>query len=71
MPDAHKPPRREVAAQSGYRGVTRRGTRWVAVISVDGKAVQLGTFDTAMEAARASDARARELGRTNLNFPDA
>jgi hypothetical protein len=62
--------RRQVAALSGYRGVTRRWARWVATISVGGKPAHIGTFDTAIEAARAFDARARQLGRVNLNFPD-
>jgi hypothetical protein len=62
--------RRQVVAQSGYRGVTRRHARWVATISINGKVVTIGTFDSAIEAARAFDARARQLGRVNLNFPD-
>lgn len=53
---------------SGYRGVSRRGTRkkFQAIITL-----HLGTFDTAEEAARAYDAKAREIWGefATLNFP--
>jgi hypothetical protein len=35
---------------SGLRGVTKHRKRWVAQISIDGKTVNLGTFDTKQEA---------------------
>jgi hypothetical protein len=52
---------RSVASGSGYRGVYRRRKRWAAIISVAGRPVHIGTYDTRVEAARAWDARAREL----------
>jgi hypothetical protein len=60
-----------------YRGVhrSRRGT-WVARIGVGGRAgriVSCGVFDDEVSAARAYDARARELRRPRapLNLPDS
>lgn len=63
---------RAVAARSGYRGVYYRKGRWAAIISVAGKPVHIGTYDTREEAARAWDARARGLRGADalLNFPD-
>ncbi len=59
---------------SGYKGVSLQPTtgRWKAYISMDGDRHNLGDYGTAAEAARAYDARSRELhgefGR--LNFPN-
>ena len=39
--------------KSGFRGVHRRGTRWRAIISINGKNRHLGDFDTPDEAAAA------------------
>lgn len=38
---------------SGWTGVLRRGRRWIAVVHWRGRAVWLGTYDTAEEAGRA------------------
>lgn len=59
---------------SGFRGVSwhKQTKKYRADIQVDGKAHWLGTFQTAIEAARARDAFAIEKGlHTPLNFPDA
>lgn len=50
-----------------YKGITKRKGRWTATI-----AICLGTYDTPEEAARAYDAKAKELHGefAYLNFPD-
>lgn len=55
-----------------YVGVRKRVSgNWQAQIpGKDVKTESLGTFKTEKEAAEAYDIRARELGRTNLNFPN-
>lgn len=59
---------------SKFRGVKRdkHGTRWTADISVNGVRYWLGTHMTEEEAARAYDAKARELrgAKARLNFPE-
>lgn len=58
------------ANATGYIGVTKKGNRFVAYIESKPK-FYLGSFDTAIEAARAFDAAARErYGEfAQLNFP--
>jgi len=63
---------RRLGNTSGYVGVTRnQHGGWNAQITVDKRNTYLGRFDTSEEAARAYDAKARELyGDTaRLNFP--
>jgi hypothetical protein len=59
---------------SGYKGVAwhRRDQRWQARISFEGRRHQIGYFGDAAAAARAYDAKARELygEYAVLNFPD-
>jgi AP2 domain len=59
-------------AASGYRGVSRRGNRFIARITFNFKDIHLGSFDTAIDAAKAYDAAAlRYFGEfARLNFPD-
>lgn len=56
---------------SGYRGVYAYGKRWAAYLSIDGKRVSVGVFDTAEQAARAYDVALTSRGGnpTELNFP--
>lgn len=55
-----------------YKGVTRRGSRWRAQIRIDWHQMQIGTYDTAEDAARAYDRHAFEAWGefAYLNFPD-
>lgn len=57
---------------SGYKGVTRRGKRWLARIYYDEQTVRLGLFATVEDAALAYDCAARWLfgDFALLNFPD-
>ena len=58
---------------SGYWGVRLTGSkRYRATLrQTHNKDKNLGTYDTAEEAAKVYDAAAVELGKTNLNFPNA
>lgn len=57
---------------TGYRGVTSSGKKFSAQVRWKGTLHYLGTFATAIDAARAYDAKARELhgALAILNFPD-
>ena len=57
---------------SKFRGVSKNGRNWKAVINYNLVAVRLGNYDTELEAALAYDAKARLLGCgvRFLNFPD-
>ncbi len=65
--------RRGRRRSSQYVGVTRRGDKWRVKITHEGKEHFLGCFDDEVEAAKAWDAKAKELRGefTYLNFPDA
>lgn len=63
-------------SKSGFRGVVFRkdcANRYQAVIRIDGRVSSLGFYDTAEEAARVRDAKAREVQGELcgfLNFPE-
>lgn len=51
-----------IGGTSRYRGVVRRGGRWIAVVQLDGKQNYLGTFDSERAAAlAANDFRAEHM----------
>ena len=58
--------------QSGYVGVSKSKKKWRAYITIDGKKIHLGCFDTALEAARFRDAYiiTNNLGFHTRNFPE-
>lgn len=65
--------RTRIESSTGLKGVfPTTTTRWIARIGWQGKRLNLGTFDSPEKAARAYDARARELcGEfARLNFPE-
>ena len=57
---------------TGYRGVAKQGSRFIARITTGGKQQYIGTFGTAKEAAIAFDLAAiqAKLSKSNLNFPN-
>ena len=55
---------------SRFRGVSKNGKNWKAVLNHNLVAIRLGNYDTEQEAALAYDAKARQLGCQFLNFPD-
>lgn len=66
--------RRSSLNTSGYKGVhwDKARERWAAAIKHNGKNLHLGRFTDKESAARAYDAKARELGGefARLNFPE-
>lgn len=46
---------------SGYKGVTKQDSRWAVFIRHNGEPIYLGRFKGKVEAAKAYDAKAREL----------
>lgn len=67
-------PHREVAKESKYRGVhlCKSTGRWRATIKYQGKQLNLGRFNTDIEAARCYDEKAKELKGefAYQNFPE-
>ena len=55
---------------SRFRGVSKNGKNWKAVLNYNLVAIRLGNYDTQLEAALAYDAKARQLGCRFLNFPN-
>ena len=56
-----------IGSSSKYAGVSRRGNRWRArVLSIDGREIHLGTYDTEQEAALVRD---REIAKIKGVFP--
>jgi hypothetical protein len=64
--------RKSKANTSGYKGVSKYFNKWQARLETNGKQVFVGLFPTIEEAARAYDAKAKELfGEfAGLNFPN-
>ena len=64
--------KRRKARPAAFRGVgvLTAGVAWYARICHQGKQERLGNFASPQEAARAYDRRARQLGKSELNFPD-
>ena len=58
---------------SKYRGISKGGKKWYAVIIKDGKLYRSHLFKTQLQAALKHDELAKELygNRANLNFPNA
>jgi len=59
--------------KSGYKGVCRRRNKWIAQISKNKKHYFLGYFNSKIEAAKAYDAKAKELYNdfARLNFKNS
>lgn len=63
--------RAKTSSKTGYLGVTPRGNRFTAYVCIAGKVKELGTCDTAEDAAKLRDKMAKRLIGPNvtLNFP--
>mmetsp|Transcript_46434 Transcript_46434/g.93725 ORF Transcript_46434/g.93725 Transcript_46434/m.93725 type:complete len:353 (+) Transcript_46434:33-1091(+) len=70
--DSPKPRKTPKASKSKFAGVSYSSTsdKWLAHITIDGKAFDLGTFETEEDAARHYDEQAIRQGRPPLNFPE-
>jgi hypothetical protein len=68
-----KPKRiKQKRSSTGYKGVTTRGGKFRVTIYIDSNKINVGTFDTAKQAALAYDQAAVKAGKkkSTLNFPD-
>jgi len=74
VPMDYKPKKKKLDPRNtvGYRGVVKKGNRFIAQITIDGKNRNLGMFGTTKEAAIAWDLAAIQAKRpkSDLNFPD-
>ena len=63
--------KKQKVSSTGFRGVTEKGERYQARLTVDGKLTSLGYFDTANEAAHAFDQAILKYNEpiAKLNFP--
>jgi len=64
--------KRNTMQKNKYKGVHKRGKRWVAAVYFDKKTIHIGTFNTEIEAARACDLEILKLYGTcaKINFPN-
>ena len=65
--------RRQQNSSNGYRGVSKDGNKYRAVLYDSGKRIYLGVYESSEDAAKAYDAESfKRFGVTNsLNFPEA
>jgi len=61
---------RRTTSQSGYTGVYRENNRFRAVISIEGKSIHLGMFDSAEKAAAAYNQKSWEVYGDKGKFND-
>jgi hypothetical protein len=73
-PDSYTPLQQALKSTNtiGYRGVSKNGKKFFARIVIGGKRPNIGTYDTAKDAAIAYDRAVLKANRstTLLNFPD-
>ena len=73
-PVGYKPIRQPLQSRNttGYRGVSKRGKKFRTIITIGGKKTNIGSYDTAKEAAIAFDRAVLKANKstTLLNFPD-
>jgi hypothetical protein len=70
-PPAVNAENRRKRGQSGFLGVRRCGSKWVARIGVNGESLHLGTYDSPKKAAARYERAARLLHGSFFSRPDA